>query len=58
MRIHGESSNHPRNHRQFLRYLNELPIKIESIFDIGAFMGEWTLQAQRIFEKLVSNFLT
>lgn len=46
-----ESSKHPRNHRQFLRYLNKLPIKIESIFDIGAFMGGWTLQAQRIFRK-------
>jgi FkbM family methyltransferase len=46
-----DSSKHPRNHRQFLRYLNKLPIKIESIFDIGAFMGEWTLQAQRIFRK-------
>ncbi len=49
-----ESSKHPSNHRQFLRYLNRLPIKIESIFDIGAFKGEWTLQAQRIFRK--ANF--
>ena len=46
-----ESSKNPRNHRQFLRYLNKLPIKIESIFDIGAFKGEWTLQAQKIFCK-------
>ena len=49
--INVEFSKNPRNHRQFLRYISKLPIEINSIFDIGAFKGEWSIEAQKIFKN-------
>ena len=48
--INVELSKNPRNHRQFLRSVNKLPININSIFDIGAFKGEWSIEAQKVFK--------